>query len=553
MLAHINSILIIVSFIVRFLKVGAKMSNKYKQSFLRGTLILIFAGLITRFLGFVNRIVVARIMGEEGVGLYMMAVPTFILTITLTQLGLPVAISKLVAEAETLGDRHKIKKILVVSLAVTGVTSIIFTTGMIVLAPILSNTLLTDSRTYYPLIAISPVVPIIALSSVLRGYFQGLQNMRPAAYSQVIEQVVRIALVAVITKALLPYGVEFAAAGAMISAVLGELASLLFMLTMFKMRKQIKVRRNFFKQIKAGKSTLDELLRIALPTTGSRLIGSLSYFVEPIVVSQSLAIAGVATALATMQYGQLTGYAIPLLLLPSFVTTSLSVSLVPAISEAAAKGQTLVIEHRLQQALRLSLVTGGLSIVILYVFATPLMELMFNTTKPAIYVQLMAPFFLLAYFQGPLQATLQALDLAKAAMINSLIGAVVKIVAIFAFASRPEFGIMGVAIAIVLGILLVTLLHFATIIKTISYSFYVRDYLKSFVTMVASGIFGGFIFARFIVDASLITRTLTAIMCTSILYLILLIIFKLVLKEEIKRIPYIGPRLAVLIPNSKKR
>lgn len=529
------------------------MSNKYKQSFLRGTLILILAGLVTRFLGFVNRIVVARIMGEEGVGLYMMAVPTFILAITLTQLGLPVAISKLVAEADAKGDRPKIKKILVVSLAVTGVTSIIFTTGMIVLTPILSNTLLTDSRTYYPLIAISPVVPIIALSSVLRGYFQGLQNMRPAAYSQVIEQVVRIALVAVITKALLPYGVEFAAAGAMISAVLGELASLLFMLTMFKMRKQIKIRRNFFNQMKAGKSTLDDLLRIALPTTGSRLIGSLSYFVEPIVVSQSLAIAGVATALATMQYGQLTGYAIPLLLLPSFVTTSLSVSLVPAISEAAAKGQSLVIEHRLQQALRLALVTGGLSIVILYVFATPLMELMFNTTKPAVYVQLMAPFFLLLYFQGPLQATLQALDLAKAAMINSLIGAVVKIIAIFAFASRPEFGILGVAIAIVLGILLVTLLHFATIIKTISYTFYVKDYVKSIVTMVASGLFGGFIFTHFVVDASLLIRTLTAIVCTSILYFILLIIFKLVLKEEIKRIPYIGPRLAVLIPNGKKR
>lgn len=528
------------------------MSNRYKQSFLRGTLILIFAGLITRFLGFVNRIVVARIMGEEGVGLYMMALPTFILAITLTQLGLPVAISKLVAEADAKGDRREIKKILVVSLAVTGVTSIIFTTGMIVLAPLLSNTLLTDARTYYPLIAIAPVVPIIALSSVLRGYFHGLQNMRPAAYSQVIEQIVRIALVAIITKALLPYGVEFAAAGAMISAVIGELASLIFMLTMFKMNKQMKIRRNFFQQIKAGKRTLDDLLRIALPTTGSRLIGSISYFFEPIVVSQSLALAGVATVWATKQYGELTGYAIPVLLLPSFVTTSLSVSLVPAISEAAARGQTLVIEHRLQQALRLTLVTGGLSIVILYVFATPIMELMFHTTKPAIYVQLMAPFFLLSYFQGPLQATLQALDLAKAAMINSLIGAFVKIAAIFAFASRPEFGIMGVAIAIILGILLVTLLHFATIIKTISYTFYVKDYLKSIVMMVVSGFVGSLAFKHIFVAASLPSRTLAAIIVTSIVYCFLLIIFRLVLKEEIIRIPFIGTKLAPIFPSKKK-
>lgn len=87
-------------------------SSEYMSKFLQGTIILIIAGLITRVLGFVNRIVVARMIGDEGVGLYMMAVPTLVLVITLTQLGLPVAISKLVAEAEALGDRHKIKKYL---------------------------------------------------------------------------------------------------------------------------------------------------------------------------------------------------------------------------------------------------------------------------------------------------------------------------------------------------------------------------------------------------------------------------------------------------------
>ncbi|WP_102345439.1 stage V sporulation protein B [Bacillus sp. Marseille-P3661] len=524
--------------------------SKFKQSFLQGTLILIIAGLITRFLGFVNRIVVARIMGEEGVGLYMMAVPTLVLTITLTQMGLPVAISKLVAEADTNGDRTKIKKILVVSLSITGVLSIIFTTGLILFAPFISNTLLTDSRAYYPLIAISPIVPIVALSSVLRGYFQGLQNMRPAAYSQVIEQIVRICLVAVMTKALLPYGVEFAAAGAIASAVLGELASLIYVFAMFKMKKRIRIRKKFFIQIKSGKQTLGELLTIALPTTGSRLIGSLSYFFEPIVVSQSLAIAGVTTVMATKQYGELTGYVIPLLLLPSFVTTSLSVSLVPAISEAAAKGKTLVIEHRLQQAMRLALVTGGLSVVVLYVFASPIMELMYNSSKSAVFVQLMAPFFIFSYFQGPLQATLQALNLARAAMINSLIGAFVKITAIFIFASRPELGIMGVALAIILGILLVTLLHFATVVKTISYTFYVKDYIKSLFTMIISGSIGALAFKYLLFNLPLSYRTLLAIIITTIIYILMLILLKLVHKREISRIPIIGPKLAALIPGS---
>ncbi len=137
------------------------------------------AGFITKILGFINRIVMARILGEEGVGLYMMAVPTFILAITLTQIGLPVAIAKFVAEAEAVNDKQKVKKILTVSLAVTSVISIILTIGIMLLTPILAKTLLTDERTYYPLMAILPVVPVIAVSSVLRGYFQGKQNMKP--------------------------------------------------------------------------------------------------------------------------------------------------------------------------------------------------------------------------------------------------------------------------------------------------------------------------------------------------------------------------------------
>ena len=97
------------------------------SKFIKGTLILIVASLITRVLGFINRIVIARFIGEEGVGLYMMALPTLFLVINITQLGLPIAISKFVAEANARGDERKIKKILVVSLACTFSLSIIFT------------------------------------------------------------------------------------------------------------------------------------------------------------------------------------------------------------------------------------------------------------------------------------------------------------------------------------------------------------------------------------------------------------------------------------------
>ncbi|WP_369345669.1 stage V sporulation protein B [Caldalkalibacillus mannanilyticus] len=399
-----------------------------KQTFLQGTIILIIAGLITKILGFINKIVMARILGPEGIGLYMMAVPILILVITLTRLGLPVAISKLVAEASTQGDHQRIKRILVVSLAITGSLSVLFTILTIMGAKVLSTLFLTDQRAYYPLVAITPIVPIVAISSVIKGYFQGKQNMKPSAYSQVIEQVVRISLVAFLSILLLPYGLEFAAAGAMISVVIGEAAALLYLFTTFELRKgkTFKIRSQFFAQLAKGKQTLKELLRIGLPTTGSGLIGSISWTMEAIIVAQSLALAGIATAVATAQYGLLSGYAIPLVTLPMFITYSLSVSLVPAVSEAAAKRDYRLIHRRIYQAIRIALLFGAPSTVLMYVFAVPLTKVIYQAPEAGVFLQILAPFFLLLYFQGPLQATLQGLDKANAAMMNTLSGMLSK-------------------------------------------------------------------------------------------------------------------------------
>lgn len=506
------------------------------SKFLKGTFILLMAGLVTRVLGFINRIVIARFIGEEGVGLYMMAFPTMMLVVTITQLGLPVAISKNVAEAEARGDFPKIKKILVVSLATTISLSIIFTPALIFLAPYLSETLFTDPRTQLPLLAIAPIVPIVAISSVLRGYFQGRQNMRPSAISQVIEQLVRITLIAVLTKTFMPYGIEYAAAAAMVASVIGELISLLYLMTTFKLKKKFRLRKNFFQYVHSGKSTFNELMSIALPTTGSRLIGSISWFFEPIVVAHSLAIAGVAAVAATKQYGALTGFAMPLLLLPSFITYSLSTSLVPAISEANSKKNGKVIEHLLQQSLRFSLLTGGLAVVVLYVLADPLMTLMYGTSNGSQFITLMAPFFLFYYFQGPLQAALQALDLARAAMINSLIGNLAKTAVIFLLASQPAFGINGVALGMVMGIVLITLLHFATMLKAVSFTFYVMDYVKMFAVIALTGLIGFVLWDRLNEGVALAVRILISAGSISIIYILLAIVLGLIRKQELQRI-----------------
>ncbi len=496
--------------------------------------------MITRLLGFINRIVVARLMGEEGVGLYMMAMPSLFLIITLTQIGLPIAISKRVAEANAMNDKHKIKQIITLSLLIIACTSIIFTTCMIVLAPFVSNYLLTDSRTLFPLLAISPVVPIIAITSVIKGYFQGMQNMKPQSIAIVIEQVIRISAVYFLVSLLLPYGVEFAATGAMISVVIGELASLLYLIYTFKRQKTVKVRHRFFSYLKGSKPIREQLFSIALPNTGSKLISSFAGFLEPILVSQSLAFAGVATKDATSQYGELTGYAMPLLFLPTFITNSLSIALVPSISEAEARNDTRLVHYRIHQAIRISFASGALATIIFVLFSVPILTYMYGSSNASKYIILMAPFFLLLYIQAPLQSALFAMDLAKYAMWNSLIGSVVKFIVLILLASNKQIGIMGVAIAISVSVVLITMLHLATLHKTIKFTIPLKDMLKMFTLLILTYFCGFSLKLLMFPSNSDFIAFFLILVILSIIYILLLFSLRFITREELKQLPYIN-------------
>jgi stage V sporulation protein B len=463
-----------------------------KQSLIKGTIVLTIAAFITKILGFANGIVMANIIGPEGVGLIMMAMPVAGLLITLTTLGLPVAISKLVAEAEVKKDHQQVKKILIVSLATTSIIGVILMIGAFAGAKLLSSIFLTDQRAYYSLIAVIPIIPIIAISSVIKGYFRGKQNMTPIALSQIIEQVVRIGLIFIFVQWLLPYGIEYAAAGAVLSGIIGEGFSLLYLFSIFKWskQKQFKLRHSFIKQISKGKEILHELLQTGLPTTGNGLIHSFIGVFQPVIITQSLALAGIGTVLATKQYGTLMGFVFPLLMLPGFITNSMSVPLIPAISEAKEKNELQLIHKRTGQAVRISLIVGVPCTIILYLFADMLTTLIYKSPEAAILLKIMAPFYFLQYFRIPLQSVLIGLGKANIVMVNDLVASIAKLAFIFVLASKPDFGIYGVCLAISASIVLGTSLHFFTISKLIGFYLIVTDFINVIFSGVVMGLVG---------------------------------------------------------------
>ncbi|CAG7632490.1 Stage V sporulation protein B [Paenibacillus solanacearum] len=509
-----------------------------KQSFVRGTVILTISAFITRMLGFVNSIVMARYLGPEGIGLMMIAQPLVPIIVTLTSLGLPVAISKLVAEAEVRDDQAKVKRILTVSLTITGSISIVLTLFSFFGAKLMSAWILSDPRAYYAMLAIIPIAPLVAVSSVIKGYFGGKQQMSPLAVSDVVEQVIRIALIAALVQYLLPFGIEYAAAGAMISTVIGEGAGLLYLMLMLQIHRRKRERQSFSPRWREEKKTLVELLEIGLPTTGQGFIHSIYRALQPLIITKSMAIAGISAVVATKQYGLLAGYTFPLLVFPSFIMHSLSTALIPAISEAKAQGNGQLIHQRLDQAIRIALIIGAPCTAVLYVWAFPLTTAVYHMEQAGEFLKLLAPIFLLQYFEPPLHAVLIGLGLVNTVMKNFIATTIVKAIAIFALGSI--MGIHGIIWGMNIGICLITMLNFLSLSKSIGFTLDIRTWFKVALSLAAMVLIGHHAFV-WMQDAgyTLLLSVIGSISVALLAYIVSLLATNTVKRNDVQRFPVI--------------
>jgi len=522
-----------------------------KQSLIKGAFVLTAAAFLSKILVLANSIVQSRVLGSEGIGLKMMVMPLMGLMITLTTIGLPVAISTLVAGADAQRDGAKVKKILIVSSTITGSLSIIVVLLAIFCGNLFSSYFLTDQRSYYSFMALIPIIPIVAISGVLKGYFRGMQTMNPIAISQVIEQFARIIFTYFLVQKLIPYGIEYAAAGAILSSVIGEAFSLLFLWVMFKLahHKKIRIPDSIWKKVSKGKDIFIELLHTALPTTGNGIIFSLSRAIQPIIITKSLAMAGVSSILITKQYGMLTGFVMPLLFFPSFINQSLGVTLVPAISEAKAKNSISLIHRRIYQAICVALSVGIPSTIVLYLFAHELMTVIYNSPQAGPLLKFLAPFFLFHYLQTPLQSALIGLGHAKAAMLNNMISRGTTLLLIYPLSTNLKLGIYGVILAISIGVILETFLHFFSVYKLIGFYINRLEIIKISLAGIVMGYCGRIAFAYINkIECQLGFALMISVLFSILMYLIILVSLKVILRNDILRIPLVGRILVFLFP-----
>jgi stage V sporulation protein B len=524
-----------------------------KQSFIQGAMILLAAGILNRLLGFVPRIALPRMIGAEGVGLIQLVYPFTIVVLTLIAGGLPLAVSKMVAEADTRGEQKAIRKIVNTAVALSLGVSLAAAALCLLLAEWISSQIMTDGRVHTAFLTMIPVLPLVAVSSVWRGYFQGKQNMIPTAFSQTAETIVRILMTLIFAWMFLPFGLEAAAAGAVLGMVSGELAGLMILWIQLKRERAHAIKNTAESPVdtagsRVGHSYLRQLLGTAVPVTGSKLIGSLSYLLESILTAKSLVIAGIGVAEATALYGALQGMVIPLLLLPGALTYSLAVSLVPSLSEAASRGDWSTIHKRLHQSMRLAVVTGAPFVVLMGLLAEPLCQLLYGDDSMAGMLRWFAPIAIFLYMQAPLQAALQALNRPGTALFNTFAGAAVKIILIVELATQPDFGILGAVIAIGVNIVLVTLLNWISVARLTGFRMYPLDFLKLSAAMAIMSAAAMWIWNRHLLPLSILNFGAACFVAT-IIYLLLLIWLNLIDRHDAARVPIIGRLFRITGPS----
>lgn len=459
-------------------------------SYIRGTAVLMVAVFLSKLLGFVYRIQFMRIAGEEAVGIYMAAYPAFIFFLSLVQLGVPIAIAKVIAELEAKGQAAKIPAVMKSATTITILTAAVFIPASILFVPYLSETLLGNPDAAAALYAGIAIVPIAAVGGLIRGYFQGIARIEETAWSQIIEQFFRIMLITWFLPFILSHdNNSMNAAYAMVITLLAEVTSVLYLL--FKYRQQKK--RRPVQHEKVQRYPFEPILSIALPSSGSRLFGTFTWFLEPIIFLRALSMAGVTAVAATSLYGIISGVLVPLLLFPAFIPYALSVVLVPAISGAAASTNKKKLQDRIHLALRLSALTGTFAASIFFVHGQVLAEKLFHITEGGSYMTILAPVFFFYYIQGPLYSILQATGDAKAGMMNSVYGGIAKLGVMFILASQPGLQETGAVLAIGFGVLITSFLHIATLRKNkataTGFTMFVVPYAAFIMTAIGRPIF----------------------------------------------------------------
>ncbi len=517
-----------------------------KENFLKGAAVLSIAGVIVKILGAFYRIPISNIIKTEGMGYYQTAYPLYVLLLTISTSGFPVAIAKLVSEKRALGDHkgaHKIFKVALLGLIICGVLTSIF---VLVNAENIVEAL-GNRNAYYSLVALVPALFFVPIMSAFRGYFQGRQTMTPTAISQISEQSFRVGFGLILTYYLLDKGIPIAAGGASFGGSIGAIAGAIAVIAMYiSKRSDIgkEIESSISKEEETTGKIIKDLLIIAIPITIGSAIVPIMDTIDAAIVLRRLQVIGFTEFEANDLYGQMKGLAQTLVNLPQVFSLALAVSLVPAISGAHAKNQKKDIENITSSGIRMTLLIGLPSALGLFILAKPIIRLLYfrNPMEKLLstgeILQVMALGVIFLTLVQSLTAILQGLGRPIIPVRNLGIGAIVKIFLTFVLTSIPSINVKGAALSTVVAYFIACVLDLISVKKYTKAKINTKDvFMKPLISAIGMAIVAKVshvLFSKLIGDR---LATIVAIGIGGIIYFFLLLFTGSLTYEDFTLLP----------------
>lgn len=437
--------------------------KQWKNPLVTGTVILTLTGLLSRFIGFFYRIFLSNVFGAEGMGIYQLISPVLALSFALTVSGIQTAISKYVASETSTRDYKTSFRTLWAGFILAMALSAACALYIYLYADWIASALLLESRTAPLLRIIALSIPMATVHSCINGYFYGIRKTAIPAVSQLAEQICRVGSVYLIYHLCRQHNTTPTISFAVVGLVIGESASMIVsVIAILSRAHQVFPARSYQSGMKLSDRNLrpcgclssapygvaavyrrimGQLLRLAVPLSANRLIINLLQSIEAIYIPNRLMAYGLSNADALGVYGVLTGMSLPLILFPSAITNSISVLLLPIVSEADAGGNQSAVRRAIMTSIRYCLLLGFGCTAMFLLFGRAAGRLLFHSELAGSFILTLSFICPFMYLASTLNSILNGLGKTAQTFLFSVVSLLLRL--LFVFIAIPVYGIKG--------------------------------------------------------------------------------------------------------------
>ena len=548
-------------------------TNK-KQSFMEGVMTILFAQIVVKFLGLAYRLVITNVdgFGDAGNGLYGAGYQIYTLLLAVSSIGVPSAIAKLVSERIAVGKNKEAHDIFKVALLLFGMIGAVVTMALFFGADFIAAKFIGNISAAGVMKALAPAIFFVSVSAVIRGYFNGMYNMKATSNSQMLEQffkssftiilVLLVRFLATTNPANIAQMLGISEANvteamaivANFASTLAALCSFTYLFAFYNKRK-----KNIWKDINEAKGTykkyskkeiIKTILKFSIPISLASVVAAINRNIDTVTVinglktlleNQNFGTAEAITDEATRLYGILSGKIDMLIGLPAALNVEFVTALVPTISAAMAQKDTSTAKRRIAFSTRITLLIALPCVVGMIVLAEPILSLLFPNSvavEAPLILQLSAPIIIFTLMHQTLGGALQGLGKVMVPAICLACGAVAKV--IINVTLIPRIGVYGAPIGSISCVLTAMILELIFVRKSIKLDLnYNQTIIKPIFAVALMGILARLSYEGIkILVGSASIATLMAIIIAVITHVLSIVVFKILDRDDYHMLPY---------------